>query len=76
MKTERWGMKRTEIECYFCGEDCSHAYATWKGYPCHIMCLPVKRRVRICRECGVYPADPPEEICVGCAAYKEHTAVP
>jgi hypothetical protein len=31
-----------KVECYFCGDDCSTAHATWHGYPCHIMCIPAK----------------------------------
>jgi len=31
-----------KVECYGCGEDCSHAYGTYNGYPCHFGCLPVK----------------------------------
>jgi hypothetical protein len=27
----------------------------------------------VCEECGIYPSDPPSQICVGCEAYKEHT---
>ena len=30
---------------------------------------------KTCQECGKYPADAPSKICVGCAAYKEHTAI-
>ena len=29
-------------ECAACGEDCSHAYATYNGEPYHFGCLPVK----------------------------------
>lgn len=29
----------------------------------------------ICVECGKYPADLPSNLCTGCAAYKEHTAI-
>jgi hypothetical protein len=36
-----------------------------------------KRRVRVkmCDECGKHPADLPSTVCVGCEAYKEHTAI-
>ena len=34
---------REVIECPRCGEDCSHAYGTYKGYPFHIGCLPVTK---------------------------------
>ena len=29
--------------------------------------------IPVCEECGVYRADPPSKICVGCQAYREHT---
>lgn len=31
-----------QVDCYVCGGDCSHAYGTWCGYPCHIGCIPSK----------------------------------
>lgn len=33
-----------KVECYGCGQDCSHAYGTYFGYPYHFGCLPVKRK--------------------------------
>ena len=30
-----------KVECQGCGQDCSNAYGTWKGWPYHIMCIPV-----------------------------------
>lgn len=27
-----------KVECAGCGDDCSHAYATWRGDPYHVMC--------------------------------------
>jgi hypothetical protein len=30
------------------------------------------RRPPVCEECGIYRADPPSKICVGCEAYREH----
>lgn len=27
---------------------------------------------KMCIECGLYPADPPSNLCPGCEAYKEH----
>lgn len=30
---------------------------------------------KLCEECFAYYAEPGEDICVGCQAYKEHTAV-
>lgn len=35
-----------KVECYGCGEDCSHAYGTYQGFPYHFGCLPVKRATR------------------------------
>jgi hypothetical protein len=33
-------------ECFYCGFDCSHCYATWKGNTYHIGCLPAPRKIR------------------------------
>lgn len=30
--------------CAGCGEDCSHAYGTWMGYPYHFSCIPERRK--------------------------------
>lgn len=27
----------------------------------------------LCEECGIYPADPPRNLCAGCDAYRDHT---
>jgi hypothetical protein len=32
-------------------------------------------RMKLCEECGKYPADVPSRLCVGCDAYREHTDV-
>lgn len=29
-----------KVQCVGCGEDCSHACGTWRGYPYHIACIP------------------------------------
>ena len=34
--------------CFGCGDDCSHAYATHKGYPYHVGCLPVPAKKGPC----------------------------
>ena len=36
-----------KVQCAGCGEDCSHAYATWKGDPYHFGCIPVKPKWKI-----------------------------
>lgn len=44
-----------KTQCYACGQDCSHAYATHNGYPHHIACIPAtprKSRERFCWYCG------------------------
>jgi hypothetical protein len=33
-----------KTECCGCGEDCSHAYGTYQGYPYHFGCLPTPNR--------------------------------
>ena len=68
-----------KVYCEGCGQDCSHAYGTYEGYPYHIMCIPMRpkrdeMRPRKCSECGKYPADVPSDLCPGCDAYREHTA--
>jgi len=32
--------------CTGCGEDCSHAYGTYQGYPYHFGCIPMRRKRR------------------------------
>lgn len=32
-----------KVECMGCGGDCSQSYATWRGDPYHIMCIPPSR---------------------------------
>lgn len=34
-----------------------------------------KGKPKMCVECDKYPADPPGNLCPGCHAYKDHTAV-
>jgi hypothetical protein len=35
-----------KVECTACGEDCSHSYGTWRGYPYHFNCLPSTKQER------------------------------
>lgn len=46
------------VECFGCGEDCSHAYATYLGDPYHFGCIPVRRNRR--RESSGDVPTPPE----------------
>lgn len=44
-----------EMTCTGCGRDCSNAYATWKGSPYHVGCIPAPRqmsKMRHCFNCG------------------------
>lgn len=33
-----------KVQCTGCGEDCSHAYATWRGDPYHYGCIPAPEK--------------------------------
>lgn len=32
-----------------------------------------RTKPQLCSECGIYSADKPSRLCVGCDAYREHT---
>lgn len=49
-----------KVECFGCGEDCSHAYATWRGDPYHFGCIPM-RRARRGTESGEPKPIPPSD---------------
>lgn len=46
------------VECCECGEDCSHAYATHRGYPYHFGCLPLPKRNKSSAKDKPLPAPP------------------
>ncbi len=31
-----------------------------------------EKKIELCEECGVYPADYPSKLCCGCNDYKDH----